>query len=183
MSKVTRTVKLFPFVYTALSLVLIAIEGLLPIGWVEILSLLLFVSLPCVWLCWRLSLIVRLCAWHRVQCLAMLLPLLIPICRIVWPDANVIWVKWVVAFLCMIPFVGGFRVFQKAKNWKFSTEILKLNLYNINILYIINKVKPYRVMLVGLCIVRLLERLNLLRTTVKPHRSKAVWYAGRGGRW
>ena len=119
MSKVTRTVKLFPFVYTAVSLVLIAIEGLLPIGWVEILSLLLFVSVPCVYLCWRLSKIVRLCPWHRVQCIAMLLPLLIPIYRMVWPEANVVWVKLGVVLLCLLPFVGGFRVFQKTKNANF----------------------------------------------------------------
>ena len=119
MHEVTRIVKLFPFIYTTVSLALIAIEGLLPLGWTEVLSLVLFVSLPCVCLCWRLSKIARLCVWHRVQCIAMLLPLLIPICRIVWPEANVVWVKWAVAFLCMIPFIGGFRVFQKAKNSNF----------------------------------------------------------------
>ena len=35
-------------------------------------------------------------------------------------------------------------------------------------------------MLVGLGIVRLKTRLSRLRTAVKPHRYKAVWYAGRG---
>ena len=116
MSKVTRTVKLFPFIYTTVSLALIAIEGLFGAGWYEVLSLLCFVSVPCVVLCLRLSSIARLCVWHRVQCIAMILPLLIPICRIVWPEANVVWVKFGVTFLCLVPFVGGFRVFQKAKN-------------------------------------------------------------------
>lgn len=116
MSKVTRMVKLFPFVYTVVSLILIAIERLFTVGWYEVLSLLCFVSVPCVWLCWRLSKIARLCVWHRVQCLAMLLPLLIPICRIVWPETDIVWVKWVVVFLCLVPFVGGFCVVQKAKN-------------------------------------------------------------------
>lgn len=35
-------------------------------------------------------------------------------------------------------------------------------------------------MLEGLSIVRLLGWLKTSRTAVKPHRSKAVWYAGRG---
>lgn len=38
----------------------------------------------------------------------------------------------------------------------------------------------YQVMLEGLCIVRLNESFNLLRTTVKPNQYKAVWYAGQG---
>lgn len=35
-------------------------------------------------------------------------------------------------------------------------------------------------MLEGLSVVRLLGCFKALRTTVKPHRYKAVWYAGRG---
>lgn len=35
-------------------------------------------------------------------------------------------------------------------------------------------------MLEVLCVVRLIERLNPLRTTANSHQYKAVWYAGRG---
>ena len=35
-------------------------------------------------------------------------------------------------------------------------------------------------MLEGLSVVRLLGCSKASRTTVKPHRYKAVWYAGRG---
>lgn len=43
--------------------------------------------------------------------------------------------------------------------------------------------KPYRVMSEGLCIACPKGWLYPWEATVKPHRYKAVWYAGRGRGW
>lgn len=111
--KVSKTVKTFPFLYTALLLLLSPLEAWLSLRWSEILGLLTFTSLPSVWLCWKLSRAVKLCPWHRAQCFIMLLPLLVPIIRILKPEVNILWVWSGVAVLLIASLVNAYFVFVK----------------------------------------------------------------------
>ena len=111
--KVSKTIKVFPFLYTALLLVLSPLEAWLSLEWSEVLGLLTFTSLPSVWLCWRLSYAVKLCPWHRAQCAIMLLPLSIPVIRILKPTVCILWVWCGVAALLIASLVNCYFVFVK----------------------------------------------------------------------
>lgn len=108
---VTKTIKTFPFIYTAALLVLSPFEAWLSLRWAELLGLLTFTCVPSAWLCWRLSKAVKLCPWHRAQCVVMLLPLSIPIFRILWPEVSVIWVWFGVVVLLLASLVNCYFVF------------------------------------------------------------------------
>ena len=110
---VRQIVKTFPFLYTALLLFLSPLEAWLSLEWSEALGLLTFTSVPSVWLCWRLSIAVKLCPWHRAQCFIMLLPLSIPIYRILKPEVNILWVWIGVAVLLASSLVNAYFVFVK----------------------------------------------------------------------
>ncbi|MBD5223870.1 MAG: hypothetical protein HDS71_07475 [Bacteroidales bacterium] len=106
------TIKTFPFIYTALLLVVSPFEAWLSLKWAELLGLFFFTSVPSVWLCWRLSKAIKLCPWHRAQCFIMLLPLAIPLCRIFMPDCVIsVWIG--VAILLMASLVNAYFVFIK----------------------------------------------------------------------
>ena len=106
------TIKTFPFIYTALLLVISPFEAWLSLKWAELIGLFFFTSVPSVWLCWRLSKAVKHCFWHRAQCFIMLLPLAIPVCRIFVPG-SVIWV-WIAVFAILIALlVNAYFVFVK----------------------------------------------------------------------
>ena len=108
---VTKTIKTFPFIYTAALLVLSPFEAWLSLRWAELLGLLTFTCVPSAWLCWRLSKAVKLCPWYRAQCVIMLLPLSIPMCRILWPEVSVIWVWFGVVVLLLASLVNCYFVF------------------------------------------------------------------------
>lgn len=110
---VTTTVKTFPFIYTALLLLLSPLEAWLSLKWSEALGLLTFTSLPSAWLCWKLSLTVKLCPWHRAQCVVMLIPASIPLCRILFPEVSVLLVWSGVAVLLLASLVNCYFVFIK----------------------------------------------------------------------
>lgn len=110
---VSKAVKTFPFLYTALLLLLSPLEAWLSLRWSEVLGLLTFTSMPSVWLCWRLSRAVKLCPWHRVQCFIMLLPLFIPLCRILKPEVGILWVWCGVAVLLIASLINCYFVFIK----------------------------------------------------------------------
>lgn len=111
--KARHTIKTFPFVYTAVLLVLSPLETWMSLRWAELLALFFFTSVPSVWLCWRLSRAVRLCPWHRAQCFVMLLPLAIPLCRILCPDADVV-LLWIgVSVILVASLVNCYLVFVK----------------------------------------------------------------------
>ena len=111
--KVSKTVKTFPFLYTALLLLLNPLEARLSLQWSVVLGLLTFTSLPSVWLCWKLSRAVKLCPWHRVQCFIMLLPLTIPFCRILKPEVNILWIWCGIVVLLTASLVNAYFVFVK----------------------------------------------------------------------
>lgn len=117
------TIKTFPFIYTAVLLVISPLEAWLSLRWAEVLALLTCTSMPTAWLCWRLSKSVRLCPWHRAQCLAMLLPLSIPLCRIVLPQFDVVWVWAGVSVLLLASLVNAYFVFIKPDARNFSGKI------------------------------------------------------------
>lgn len=106
------TIKTFPFIYTALLLLISPFEAWLSLRWAELLGLFFFTSMPSVWLCWRLSRAVKLCPWHRAQCVIMLVPLSIPLCRIFWPGSVIlVWIA--VAVLLLASLVNAYFVFIK----------------------------------------------------------------------
>lgn len=111
--KAYATIKTFPFVYTALLLVISPFEAWLSLKWSELLGLLASTSVPSVWLCWKLSKAVRLCPWHRAQCIIMLLPLSIPLCRILIPEFDVVWVWIGVSSLLIVSLTNAYFVFVK----------------------------------------------------------------------
>ena len=106
------TIKLFPFIYTFALLVVSPLEAWLSLRWAELLGLIVFTSVPSVILCMILSYAVKLCPWHRAQCIVMLLPLAIPICRIFMPDC-VIFVWGAVSVLLLISLANAYFVFVK----------------------------------------------------------------------
>lgn len=120
------TVKTFPFVYTAVLLFLCPFETWLSLRWAEALGLLVFACAPSVWLCWRLSKAVKLCPWHRAQCFIMLFPLAIPLCRIFWPEANIVWLWSGVTVILFASLVNAYLVFVRpgGKNSKIFGRII-----------------------------------------------------------
>lgn len=111
--KARHTIKTFPFIYTAVLLVLSQLETWLSLRWAEVLALLFSTSIPTTWLCWRLSKAVGLCPWHRAQCLIMLLPLAIPLCRILCPEVNIVWLWVGVSIILIASLVNCYLVFVK----------------------------------------------------------------------
>ena len=114
--QVTKTVKVFPFAYTLILLILSPLEAWLSLRWAELLGLFFFTSVPSVWLCWRLSKAVKLCPWHRAQCFVMLLPLPVPLCRILYPDFNIFWVWVGMSVILTASLVNCYLVFIKPKS-------------------------------------------------------------------
>ena len=88
--KAYSAIKTYPFIYSAALLVVSPLEAWLSLKWAELLGLFFFTSVPSTILCWVLSKAVRLCPWHRAQCIIMLLPLAIPLCRIFVPDCVIL---------------------------------------------------------------------------------------------
>ena len=118
------TIKTFPFIYTALLLVINPFEAWLSLKWAELIGLFFFTSVPSVWLCWRLSKAVKLCFWHRAQCFIMLLPLAIPVCRIFVPGSVIsVWVA--ISALLITSLVNAYFVFVKPgiKNKKIHNNV------------------------------------------------------------
>lgn len=105
-------IKLYPFIYTAVLMFLCPFELFLSLQWAELLALFLFTSLPSVCLLLRLSNVVKLCPCHRAQCVIMLLPLAIPLCRIFWPGC-VILVWGAISLLLIASLVNAYVVFIK----------------------------------------------------------------------
>lgn len=106
------TIKTFPFIYTALLLVVCPFEAFLSLRWAELLALFFYTSVPSTILCVVLSYAVKLCPWHRVQCFIMLLPLSMPLCRMFWPDYVIlVWIGVSVLFLASL--VNAYFVFIK----------------------------------------------------------------------
>lgn len=122
--KVFVTIKTFPFIYSAVLFMLCPLEAWLSLRWAELIGLFFCTSVPSVLLCWRLSKAVKLCPWHRAQCFVILLPLLIPSCRILWPDIDIIWLWGGVSTLLCLSLVNAYFVFIKPsvrKQKKFQT--------------------------------------------------------------
>lgn len=113
LNRVTKTIKIFPFVYTLALLVLSPLEAWLTLKWAEVLGLLVFTSVPSAWLCWRLSNIVGLCRWYRAQCVFMLSPVAIPLFRICNNGGEVVWVWIGVVALLAVSLVNCYFVFVK----------------------------------------------------------------------
>ncbi len=105
------TVKTYPFVMTAFLLALSPLEAWLSLPWAEALGLLTFASVPSAWLCARLSFPLRLCNWYRAQCLVMLLPQSIPLCRIFCPEMGVFWAWIGVVVILIASLVNCYRTF------------------------------------------------------------------------
>lgn len=105
-------IKVSPFIYIAVLLILSPFEAFLSLRWAQLLALFISTSVPSTILCLILSYAVKLCPWHRAQCFFMLLPLLIPICRIVWPCCVIpIWIGVSVLFSASL--VNAYFVFVK----------------------------------------------------------------------
>lgn len=111
--KAYATIKTFPFIYTAVLLAVSPFEVWLSLRWSVLIGLVAFTSVPSVLLCLRLSKLVKLCPWHRAQCFIMLLPLAIPVCRILLPLLDVAWVWIGVSALLIASLVNAYFVFIK----------------------------------------------------------------------
>lgn len=59
--KVTKVVKVFPYLYTFILICLSPFDAWLPLRGAELLGLLTFTCVPSAWLCWKLSKIISLC--------------------------------------------------------------------------------------------------------------------------
>lgn len=113
--KVTDIVRLFPFFYTIALLAVCLSEKWLSLKCTEVVELLTFTSVPAAILCWWLSRIIKLCFWYRLQCFVMVLPLLVPICRIIWPAyVALVWVG--VIIILALSIVN--RWLMDYKDWK-----------------------------------------------------------------
>ena len=109
--KATAIVKKFPFLYTALLLILAPFEVWMSLKWSEALGLLVFTSVPSMWLCWKLYKILKMCPWHRTQCFVTLLPIMIPLCRIFNPELNVAWVWSGISIILIVSLVNCYKTF------------------------------------------------------------------------
>lgn len=110
--KAYYAIKVYPFIYTAVLLVVSPFEAFLSLRWAELLALFFFTSAPSTILCVVLSYAVKLCPWHRAQCFIMLLPLAIPVCRILWPGCVIS--VWVAIYAILIAsLVNAYFVFIK----------------------------------------------------------------------
>lgn len=111
--KVYVTIKIYPFIYTVVLLIICPLEAWMTLKWAEVLALLTSTSIPTFWLYWRLSKAVELCLWHRTQCFIMLLSLTIPLCRIIMPDVSIFWVWGGVTVLLVASLVNTYFVFVR----------------------------------------------------------------------
>lgn len=109
--RIAKTAKPFPFLYTLLLLVLSPFEAWLSLPWAEVLGFLAFASVPSVWFCVRLSYPLHLCNWYRAQCFVMLLPISIPLCRVLCPALQIVWVWVGVAVVLIASLVNCYRTF------------------------------------------------------------------------
>lgn len=109
----TKIVKIFPFKYTAILLFLSPFDAWLSLKWAQLLWLISFTTLPSAWLCWKLSRYLKLCKWHRAQCVLILIPQAIPICRIFFSDINIAWVWAGVALIFILSLINCYFVFIK----------------------------------------------------------------------
>lgn len=110
---VTKTVKPYPFLYTLFMLPLCPLEARMSLKWAEVLGLLAFTSVPSAWLCVRLSYPLNLCNWYRAQCFVMLLPLTIPIYRVLSPDSGVFWGTCAITVTLAASLANAYFVFVK----------------------------------------------------------------------
>ena len=99
--KVTRTAKLFPFVYTLLLIVICPTQVILPTKTAVAISLFTFPSIPSMFICLRLASALRLCNFYRVQCFVMFLPNVIPLSKIIFGQVN-IYAIWIAVSLSLI---------------------------------------------------------------------------------
>lgn len=111
--KVIATLKTYPFLYTALLLVLSPLEAWLSLEWSEALGLLAFTSVPSAMLCARLSFPLGFCNWYRAQCFVILLPLVIPMCRIFRPQLDMLWVWGGIAAILGASLVNCYKTFVR----------------------------------------------------------------------
>lgn len=109
--RIAGTAKPYPFLYTLLLLVLSPLEAWLSLHWAEALGLLTFTSVPSAWLCVWLSYPLRLCNWYRAQCLVMLLPVAIPLCRIFCPTLDIVWVWIGIVAVLIASLVNCYKTF------------------------------------------------------------------------
>lgn len=100
---ITDAAKLMPICYSFLLIILTISDAWESYNVALAVSSVLFVSLPFVILCLFLAGSLNFCKWYRVQCLAMLLPLAVPLCRIFCPDIHMAWVRGVAAMGLAIP--------------------------------------------------------------------------------
>lgn len=102
----TKTVKIFPFFYTAILLIFSSLDTLFTLKWAQLFWLLFFTSVPSACLCLLLSRHLKLCPWYRVQCFVILAPLATPICRIFSPDINILWIRIGVALIFILSLIN-----------------------------------------------------------------------------
>ena len=107
---VTNTVKRYPFYYTALMVVLSICDIWLPVNLSLMLGFLFMTSIPSAIFCFVLSRQVHLCPWHRVQCIVMVLPLVIPIFRIYNPNVSVWWVCGLVCLILLASLINRIKL-------------------------------------------------------------------------
>ena len=107
---VTNTVKRYPFYYTALMAVLSVCDIWLPVNLSSLVSFLFMTSIPSAILCLVLSRQVHLCPWHRAQCFVMVLPLVIPIYRIYYPNVNAWWVCVLVGLVLVVSLINRIKL-------------------------------------------------------------------------
>ncbi len=112
---IKNVVRTYPFFYTLALLIVCLSEKAMSVRCGEIIELLAFTSLPSTFLCWKLSRIIGLCFWYRLQCVLMSLPLLIPICRTLYPEYDGIVLLVVIAILS-VSLIN--RWMMNHKDWK-----------------------------------------------------------------
>ena len=106
----TNTIKRYPFYYTALMVVLSVCDIWLPVNLSLLLGFLFMTSIPSAFLCFMLPRQVHLCPWHRAQCFVMVLPLVIPIFRIYYPNVCIWWVCGLVGLVLLASLINRIKL-------------------------------------------------------------------------
>ena len=91
--KVTDRIRVFPFLYSVILIILLLCDWAMPKDNALTLAVTCYATLPLAGLCFYLSHIIKLCNRYRVQCGIVLLPLLVPYWRIHQPEEYLIWIR------------------------------------------------------------------------------------------
>lgn len=114
--KTTRAIKLFPFLYIVLYLILLPFMAFGDIDMTEEISSMIYMSLVAIIFLVYLSYCVKLCKWHRLQCILPIIPQIVVVTdESVWEvDVNFALIFTIVySLLIILSLINAYFVFIK----------------------------------------------------------------------